>query len=146
VFSCSVANALYRLCVSGGARPGEWAEKMAAASRACVDVGEFLQAGKVAAWLSGLAEYRGPALEACSKIPLKPALAVLGLPPGTGEKELAAALDNLRADPWSPISGRPPDREKELKIVARAGSFRGVGGAMARPPPGGLGHRNIPGL
>jgi hypothetical protein len=133
-FSSSVGNALYNLSIGEGARPTEWVETMFFAGGECANLSEFLEAGKVAAWLCGLAHYRRSALEACSRLPLKAAIAVLGLPRTTEETALAATLRNLQADPWHPIAPAPPETEKKLKIVARAGSFRGFGGVIAWPP------------
>ena len=137
-FSSSIGNALLNLSSVEGARPTVWVETMFFAGGECANLDEFLEAGKVAAWLCGMAHYRRSALDACSKLRPKLALAVLGLPRTTDEAALAATLGNLRADPWHPIAPSPPETEKRLKIVARAGSFHGFGGVIAWPPLVGL--------
>jgi hypothetical protein len=133
-FSSAVGNALYNLGAEEAARPAEWVETMFFAGGECAGLDEFLEAGKAAAWLCGLAHYRKSALQACSRLPSKTAAAVLGLPRTTGGPSIEATVRNLQADPWHPIAPAAPENEKTLKIVARAGSFRGFGGVIAWPP------------
>src|SRR2546423_1862172 len=79
-------------------------------------------------WRAGLAHYRAGALAVCAQLPPALARAALGLPPDAriGLEDLIA---RLMADPWlEPATLAGPAHARELRIVARAGAFRGFGG------------------
>ena len=140
-----------------GARPQEWLDSMRALAPLCADVPMLLQVGQVAAWRAGLAHYRQGALALCRRLALPLALAALGVPTGSGSDpdggrppvvraavaetaslrpdDLNTLLERLAADPWlRPADALIANRPRELRIVARAGAFRGFGGLFMAPP------------
>ena len=135
--AASLCNALLRLSRHASARPDEWIALLAAAGPACPDPDVLLRCGQVAAWRSGMAEYRPGALELLPGLPVPAGLAVLGLDPaafpGADLPALAAAL---RADPWLDPGAflRGEAAPAAPRLVARCGGFRGFGGPFLTPP------------
>jgi hypothetical protein len=138
----AVTNALYHLALTPGARPDDWMLAVAELSPLCADVSELLAAGQVAAWRCGLAHFRLGALDVCAR--LAPPVAALALGLDAPPADLQLILRRLRADPWLDPrrAAAPADGEPYLRLVARAGAFRGFGGHFIAPPtvtcPGGL--------
>jgi hypothetical protein len=150
----SLTNALYNLSATPGARPSEWLDSMRALAPLCTGIPALLQAGQVVAWRAGLAHYRKGALALCRQLDAPLARAALGLPDGGGPQVLRAAvgeigglapaglhmpldtlLERLADDPWlRPMDAVLEDPPRELRIVARAGAFRGFGGLFMTPP------------
>jgi hypothetical protein len=103
-----------------------------------------LEAAKVPAWRAGLAHYRASALDLCRRLAPPVAIAALGLPGVTLDRdEIDTLIHQLLADPWLDpkvaLQGKPD--AQHLKLVGRVGAFRGFGGTFIRPPqitaPGG---------
>ncbi len=131
----SITNALYHLSVTPGARPHEWTDNMSLLSAVCVDVDSWLQAGQIAAWRAGLAHYRRGALNLCRKLDPPVAYVALGIPDSAAGSAIDEVVTRLAADPWllPGLAARKPGR-KNLTIVARAGTFRGLGGLFVSTP------------
>ncbi len=128
----AVTNALYNLSVTPGARPDEWSRSLAALSSVCPDSAALLEAGKVSAWRAGLAHYRASALDVCRTLPPPVGRAALGLEPAPAA--LDGLLDQLAADPWLRPGQGGNSSNRQLRLVARAGAFRGFGGQFMAPP------------
>jgi hypothetical protein len=90
----------------------------------------FLDAALVAAWRCGLAHGRDTALAAWRRLPDPVKPIALGMAPAA---PLPVDIEARLADPWWSPSA-PPGLAPELRIVARAGRFRGFGGPFTRPP------------
>lgn len=132
-FAGSVTNALHKLASTPGARPGQWIDALLFLGPICADADQLLEAGKVLAWRAGLAHYRLGALAVARSLP--PALALAALGADASPEDAGALIDRLEADPWlAPADALRPSRTRELRIVARAGAFRGFGGLFIRPP------------
>lgn len=123
----ALSNALHRLAATPGARPAEWVAAMTALSPACADADAFLAAGQVAAWRAGMAHFRAGALAAADALPPALALAAVRAPGG----EWPELQRRLAADPWFDPS---TPAASGLRVVARAGAFRGFGGLFVEPP------------
>jgi hypothetical protein len=131
----ALTNALYNLSQLPGARPTEWLETMLELAEHSKDVTTFLQAGQVAAWRAGLSHFRAGALELCLQIPPTLARITLGLP--ASDEPMDGIVKCLAADPWlHPLNIKGEGRKdtRQLKIVKRAGAFRGFGGLFRQPP------------
>jgi hypothetical protein len=129
----AITNALYNLSVEPTARPSFWIETMIEIGKLCDDVQEFLEAGKVVAWRSGLAHYREGALEACKNLKTEIACAALGI---NETQNLETLLAQIEKDPWlnpQEFSSRLT-KEKRLRAVSVVGAFRGFGGLFIAPP------------
>ncbi len=130
----AITNALYNLCITPGARPGEWIESMAALGDRCDNETTLFQAGQIAAWRAGMAHYRQGALELCQALEPAIARAALGLPPAS-EPELGTLISRLSANPWlRPAQAQDKADKPGLRIIARVGAFRGFGGLFSAPP------------
>jgi hypothetical protein len=125
----ALGNALHQIATTPGARPAEWTAAMAALAPRCADVGTFLALGQVAAWRAGMAHFRAGALAAADTLPPVLALAAVG----SSGNDWAAVRARLAADPWFDPGG---SSSPGLRIVARAGAFRGFGGLFVEPPAG----------
>lgn len=133
--AATVVNALHRLAATEGARPEEWTAAMLRAGVLCPDVPAFRDAGLIAAWRAGLAQFRAPALALARR--LDPALVVSLLRlDDVDAATLPALLDGAAADPWRTLEElhEGPWGEPRLALVARVGSFRGFGGFFPVPP------------
>lgn len=131
----AVTNALHALSGVPGARPEAWIERMAAVGPPCADLPALRDAGAVVAWQSGLAHLRVSALAAAGRLPASVASAALGLGE-VSDEAVPAAVERLREDPWLDPAGafREAANPRSLRIVARAGAFRGFGGPFLAPP------------
>lgn len=123
----AIANAVHQLAATPGARPAEWIAAMRALAPRCADAGTFLTLGQVAAWRAGMAHFRAGALAAADALPPELALAALRADGDWGE-----VRGRLAADPWFDPSVSPAPRG--VRVVARAGAFRGFGGLFVEPP------------
>ncbi|MFL6273681.1 MAG: hypothetical protein ACJ74G_00615 [Blastocatellia bacterium] len=132
----AVTNAVYNLSTAPTARPTFWIDTMTRLGVTCGDVQTFLEAGKVVAWRSGLAEYRDGALAACLNLDEALGRAALGLPMAE-TTPVATIIERLRQDRWlapAAAASQSPDKEKRLRVVAVVGAFRGFGGVFVEPP------------
>jgi hypothetical protein len=118
----ALVNALHHLDNAPTGRPAEWIGAVLALAPAARDCDELLDAAAVAAWRCGLARLRASALKTASR--LRPE--VLAVAVGWSDVDLG----RLAADPWF----APSSSGGSLRVVCRAGSFRGFGGPFARPP------------
>jgi hypothetical protein len=132
----AVTNAVYNLSQAATARPTFWIDAMTQLGQMCGDVQTFLEAGKVVAWRSGLAQYRDGALTAClNMMDEEVARAALGLSDAE-QTPMATIIERLRQDRWlAPVAAaRSTEGEKRLRVVAVVGAFRGFGGVFVEPP------------
>ncbi len=125
----SITNALYNLSITPGARPDEWLRTMLHLSALCADGAAWLRAGQVAAWRAGLAHYRRGALELCKTLEPAIACAALGV---AHMPDTETLISRLQADPW--LLPAQAQNTQALKLVARVGAFRGLGGLFLQPP------------
>lgn len=133
LFVGAVTNALYNLSIVPDARPALWIREMAKIGQSCRDVAEFLEAGKVVAWRSGLPHYRDGALVSCRSLEPALARAALGM---NGDMPLDEVVERMKRDPWfdPATAGQNKQGEMQLRVVRRAGAFRGFGGLFPLPP------------
>lgn len=135
-FSGLVFNALYNLSVVPGARMEAWVETMLRLGKTGCSLDAFLEAGKIAAWRCGMAHYRTGALEACTKLKPEVVRDAMGVQENGSEVTAEEMMKTAMSDPWrhplSPIS--KAHCQRELRVTARAGGFRGFGGFFIQPP------------
>jgi hypothetical protein len=116
-----LTNAVLKLAATPGARPDEWIVRMAALGpRVTADT--LRTVGQVLAWRSGMAHYRGGALEAADAMPESLALAAIGATGSWQEVRAALAADRW----WTPEPG--------ADVATRFGGFVGFGGPFESPP------------
>jgi hypothetical protein len=97
-------------------------------------VAEVLEAGKVAAWRSGMVQYRAAALTAAGGLrPLLAALA-LGAAESISPEELAVRLRRLQDYPWITVEEATSEPRAAIAPAAVVGAFTGFGGEFLRPP------------
>jgi hypothetical protein len=136
LFAGSVTNALHNLSLAPGARGEAWMKDMRRLGERWTDAGALLEAGKVVAWRAGLAQLRSAALDICQRLDPGLASAALGLPGEPESQRLAELIARLRTDPWAHPAALLDSRnaERRLRVMARVGGFRGLGGPFVRPP------------
>ena len=105
-----------------------WNDLMIAIAPLLTDVDLFLQSGRVAAWLSGVAHHRAAALRALEGIDPQIAARLLGVEP----EGVANAVRGLAADRWF-VPSRP-DEPRTTRLVGKKGAFSGFGGRFIDPP------------
>ena len=121
----AVSNAVNQIAATHGARVEQWLTLMQHAAGVAESTDDFLHAGQIAAWRSGMAHYREGALRMAGALPEPLVLATLDM---TGP--VTPLLERLRADAWF----NPDAAASAPWPVARAGAFRGFGGVFALPP------------
>lgn len=129
----AVFNGTLAVAASSETAAERWMASLAGVSATARGPDDLLAAGQVLAWTAGLAHYRASALEVCRGLPPALQAAVLGLP-GTDEEATRRALECLCISRWFDPGRRGPAEDPALRVVARVGTFRGFGGAFARPP------------
>ncbi|MBI3469606.1 MAG: hypothetical protein HY000_41935 [Planctomycetes bacterium] len=132
----SLCNAVFQVTSQPGTRPEAWLTRMVDVAPHCESVSQLLEAGKVAAWQAGMAQFRRQALEAATKLPAAPAAQALGLPRSTPPERLRDVLERLQADPWltADAAMESNSQGRSLACVATVGAFCGFAGAFRRPP------------
>jgi hypothetical protein len=138
----ATANACASLAEVRGARLADWAGQMVAMASRASGVDDWLRAGVVAAWRSGLAHTRAGALEVGATLPPELSALAIGLDAATPPDVVARVLERLGTDPWL----WPPDvvcgteQPPAIKFVCRIGGFRGFApeGRFLAPPAIGL--------
>lgn len=130
------SNAVTNISATPGTRPGSWIEGMLAVGPQCADLAALIDCGKVLAWRAGMAQHRFGALAAARGLPAKLAGMALGLSREPSADELRQAIEQLEQDPWlKPEQALSLDSQQySIRLVARAGAFRGFGGPFLRPP------------
>jgi hypothetical protein len=130
-----LSNAVVQIAAQTGARAGEWIDLMGRAAPQCGTLSELLDAGKVAAWLAGMVQYRQAALEIAGRLPTKVACALLGLEPNLSAERLAEILIRLKGNVWLKARAAAGQQEDAaIRCVGMPGAFTGFGGLFARPP------------
>lgn len=124
--NAAVAVGAHGRAAQGGpaAERGAWAKRVAGVADALGSHGDpaaLLDAVRVAAWSMGLAQHRGPAIDAADR--LSPALLAAALGVGEVAEDTAARLRRHRW--WRPDRRSPPTG---LVDGERVGGFRGFGG------------------
>lgn len=132
--AAAVSNAVVNLSSTHGARPGEWVSILVQSADHCTAVAELLAAGKVAAWRAGMPQYRSGALKTLKALEPSLALAVLGLDVPPKVEEVSVLADRMLSDPWLSPKAATSQGPRSLRLVRRAGTFRGFGGDFLRPP------------
>ncbi len=132
----TITNALYNFSLEAKARPQEWLEVMCELASLDTEMKVFLLAGQIAAWRSGFSHFREGALNLCLNLPRSVVNVALGLPDARISQAMEDIVSQLMADPWLHPSdlGSTPNSSRHLKIVKRAGAFRGFGGLFREPP------------
>lgn len=125
----AVSNALCHLASTPGADEKGWLLRMLDAAQRLGMVDEFLAAGQLAAWRSGLAHFREGALAAGDVLPESVAVKMVG---GPGRQSWSELREQILRQPWWTPDGTY--QEASLHVVKTAGSFRGFGGLFPEPP------------
>jgi hypothetical protein len=126
----SLANGVVYL-QSFGLPVGEWLRRLTLAA-AWGDAAAVLRAGQVAAWLLGVSQFRGSALQVAATLNEAAFAAALGLDGASPDKD---TLQRLRENRW----WRPGYASNGAPRVAhRVGGFRGFGGPFLSPPSVGV--------
>lgn len=127
----ALCNAAFNLDQATSARPSEWLGRMLAASEHCQDIETLSAVGQVAAWRSGLPQYRTVALEHCKVFSPAVLDATLGpVAAGAHAGFTAALLTRLQLSRFA----FTPGVTTTLSVVAKLGGFTGYGGQFSTPP------------
>ena len=130
----SISNALCNLTTQKGSHEGQWLKTMVSMVQVCRSPDIYLEAGKVAAWRSGMAQYRSGALAVCSTLPPEIFAHIFGLDPSLNDDRKQIILKELTTNPWYDPALDSREIKLALEIVRVAGGFRGFGGPFESPP------------
>jgi hypothetical protein len=120
-----LSHATAQFTAHGASRPQQWLRLLRAHGPEATDLDQLRLLGKVLAWRSGLAHYRAGALAAADQLPT--ALTELALEIPT-TKSWALWRGPLQQSCW-------PDSVTGAEgLLAKVGSFRGLGGVFVEPP------------
>ncbi len=113
----------------------EWIGLMARLAPHCDSVPQWLDAGKLAAWRTGLVQYRSTALRIAHELPWRLSALVLDASCDIAETDWRQRLAQLETDRWYlPQTNPAATVDRSLRIVRTTGGFRGFGGPCLRPP------------
>lgn len=129
-------NAAFQVAQQRGTRLDQWLARMQATLPKCNSLSHVLEAGQVAAWQAGMAQYRVTALEIAQRLPAMLSTQALGLAGEGSPEALTAALKRMQVNPWLTIAAAMTEqsRPQQLTSVGQVGAFTGFGGDFARPP------------
>lgn len=113
-----LTNAAYNLERESGADWVFWLKEMARCCPRCETAKQWMQAGQILSWVSGMAHFRESVLELAEELP--PELV----------ESLVPRWDRVKKDPW--WSRRP--QPGQVSKVHRLGAFVGYGGQFRKPP------------
>lgn len=120
-----LSHATAQFSAHAASRPQQWLRLLTSLGPQAADLEQLRLLGKVIAWCSGLAHYRSGALIATDELPTTLVERALGIPNGQSWSEWREAVHE---SPWPrSLVGTEP-------LLARIGSFRGLGGAFTEPP------------
>jgi hypothetical protein len=129
----SLSNAAYHLSNQTGVRGREWLEIMERLSTRSANLDEYLAAGQVAAWRSGMSHLRAGALKTLERLPVEAVQAVFSLTE-TSTPPIETLVHSLTHDAWLPPEFVDTNYRRRLAIAVRIGDFTGFGGPFAIPP------------
>jgi hypothetical protein len=130
-----LSNAVDHVASFPSARPGEWIDLMSDLAPHCESVSQWLEAGKIVAWRTGLVQYRKAALRLANELPWQLAARCVGTPPEMTESEWHSRLARLELEHWfSPSSREITEAKPVLSVVRTIGGFRGFGGPCQALP------------
>ncbi|MEZ6136028.1 MAG: hypothetical protein R3C53_14095 [Pirellulaceae bacterium] len=131
VVAGSLSNAAFHISRCQPDRSELWFTTMHRLVEQCDGVPKLLDCAAIAAWRSGMVQYRNAAIAAAAKLPATLACLALGIP-ADADQDLPATLTHLQTSPWHnpQIKHDPPT----LQLTRRVGDFRGFGGPFLRPP------------
>jgi hypothetical protein len=131
LFAGSITNALYKFGLVPGSRPADWIRIMLSLGQREAQLQPLLDAGRVAAWRCGMAQYRRQALDLCDGLDDQTVRIALDVPAEVTEP-VGGIVTRLRTNPWAGIGAGPGDAS--LQVMRSVGGFRGFGGPFIRPP------------
>jgi hypothetical protein len=133
--AASVSNAAHQIGNCAGARPHDWILAMSAIGPQCEDAATFLESGKVAAWLAGRPQYRQAALKILRSLPLSISTSLLRLDSQADRISLEKTIDVMAENRWLSAADAAAGLDlTRIRVVCRAGDFRGFAGTFLRPP------------
>lgn len=125
----ALTNAASQLATFSSAQGEQWVKEMTQLAPTVESVDDLLHLGQVVAWKCGLAHYRTGALAAAAHLPERLAGRIF-VPSST--TTWPALNQRFQQDLWFDPTGN--DLPEGLRIVGRAGTFRGFGGLFSEPP------------
>jgi len=120
----ALLNALYNLGMEPAADAERWLRIMVELAQRERRGGVYLDCGKVAAWICGMAHYRDAALSIAPNLPREHLASMLDV------ADAQSDLPQRLADPWLRFDGGA----RKLRLVARSGGFIGFDGPFVEPP------------
>ncbi|MFO0816543.1 MAG: hypothetical protein U1A77_01300 [Pirellulales bacterium] len=151
--AASLSNVAQRVATQNGVRSEQWLALMRNAAAQSESVNELLSAAAVAAWRTGMAQYRSSALDLALTLRPQVAAAALGTNERLTRETLSELVASLHDDVWRPINkdeatgakldssspyaaGSEVDTrgETNVPLPVLAGDFLGFGGPFQQPP------------
>ena len=129
----SLSNAALALARVGQQEVLRWLESMERLAERTATREQLLQLGQVAAWTSGLPEYRAQALRLAEKLPHELLQILFQLAPDSSSVDLPRLLQRWSDDPWFNCTSSAADHSR-IQLMQICGSFRGFGGKFLFPP------------
>ncbi|MBK8394308.1 MAG: hypothetical protein IPL26_03560 [Leptospiraceae bacterium] len=134
LYLSSISNAILKLGSSNIVKLETWISKFRKLTIKAKSIRECLEAGEVAAWVSGMPQYRHKALEISLTLDvdlLGIALGIANIKSINREKFITKLSSDLWMSPENALKENSPNKKFLLK---RVGSFTGFGGEFITPP------------
>lgn len=129
-----LANGLIHIENYSEESAGRWLDLLERAIDACHQTDEWLVAGKIAAWLSGMVQYRREAISLARSLRPPIVRSLLALPESTSDSVLNSELAGFESDPWHSLQIESPTEATQIERVKICCQFRGWGGVFMTPP------------
>lgn len=128
----SLCNGLLFMEAAGNSKATRWLEHLLQCHGKVQSLEELLAVGRIAAWVSGLPQYRLSALKEASKISATILSRLLDLG-DLSEEMTRAAICELEKNPWYRIGDASSDSSSTIQLM-KCGAFLGFGGPFLKPP------------
>lgn len=134
LYLSSLSNAIINIGSVDVSKLNTWLSKFQKISKKAKNIHELFEAGKVAAWTSGMAQYRQLALEICRSMDivlLETTLAISNL----RNLNIENFFSRLELDPWLSLEDAMKENSpRKVFHINRVGNFSGFGGKFITPP------------
>ncbi len=134
LYLSSLSNAIINIGSIDIIKLNTWLSKFQKISKKAKNIHELFEAGKVAAWISGMAQYRQKAIEICKSMNIALLETTLDIP-NLRNINIENFFSRLEIDPWLSLENAMKENSpKRNFIISRVGNFSGFGGQFLNPP------------
>jgi hypothetical protein len=134
LYLSSISNAIINIGSVDILKLNLWLSKFQKISKKAKSIHELFEAGKVIAWISGMAQYRQRALEICRQLEVTLLETILDIP-NLRNVNIENFFSRLEIYPWISLADAMKENSpRKVFNINRVGNFSGFGGKFITPP------------